>query len=152
MKQEEIEGNTSNEITSKLLATQNVMKNKFKKAFANRVEREHNLKQSIAPLIASTTINVSDSPEESDSLRNLSKTKNTTNQLRLATKSYSNHALDIKSRPMTTVNNIHSCFDDPNKLCDRLRLLLSSQIVGNMEHVEEINSIFMKLRELEIIV
>lgn len=154
MNQAEIEGNVSNEIMSKLLATQNVMKNKFKKAFSNRLEREHILNQSIAPLIASTktTINDSETPEESDSLRNLAKTKNTTNQLCLATKSYSIHAIDIKSQPMSTAHDIHIYFEDPNKLCDRLRLLLSSQIVGNMEHGEEINTIIAKLRELEIIV
>lgn len=34
----------------------------------------------------------------------------------------------------------------------RLRMLLSSQIVGNMEHREEINTSITKLCELEIIV
>lgn len=169
LQENKTEGNRSNEIMLKLLATQNVMKNKFKNAYANRLEREYNLNQSIKPLITSSlplsSINDSESTEKNDSLRNLSKIKNVAQQLRLATKSYSNHVIAIKPRPMIAKtrtkiddkknnieNNIHNCFDDPNKLCNRIRFLISSQNDGYTNNVEEINDIITKLRKLEIIV
>lgn len=38
-------------------------------------------------------------------------------------------------------------YDDPNELCDRLRALLASRAAGNMNHVQEINSLIAELRE-----
>lgn len=46
---------------------------------------------------------------------------------------------------------IYEYFDDPNELCDRLRLLISSRIAGNTNHMQEINSIIEELRELKCI-
>lgn len=43
-------------------------------------------------------------------------------------------------------NNI----DDPNNLCERLKILLMN--TDNVKHVDEINTIIAKLRELEILV
>lgn len=177
MNQEKTEGNRSNEIMSKLLDTQNVMKNKFEKAYINRLEREHNINEAMQPLLITSSnedtspssINETDSQQES-SLRNLAISKNKTSQLRLATKSYSNCA--IKSQPMSTkkfvdiinnekdlenstcknVNNIHKSIDNPNELCARLRVLLPSLIIGEVKHVEEIKAIIIKLHELEILV
>lgn len=42
-------------------------------------------------------------------------------------------------------------YDDPNELCDRLRLLIASRAAGNSNHIQEINSIISELRELDII-
>lgn len=42
-------------------------------------------------------------------------------------------------------------YDDPNELCDRLRLLISSKTSGNSNHDQEINSILEELRESGII-
>lgn len=42
-------------------------------------------------------------------------------------------------------------FDDPNELCDRLRLLISSRDAGHTGHTNEINSIVEELRELGLI-
>lgn len=47
--------------------------------------------------------------------------------------------------------NDHSIYD-PNELCDRLRLLLSSRWADNTSHMQEINSIIEELRELGYIV
>lgn len=47
---------------------------------------------------------------------------------------------------------IYEYFDDPNELCDRLRLLVSSRMAGNTNHMQEINSIIEELRELGCIV
>lgn len=176
LREQKTEGCRSNEIKSKILYTQNIMKNKFEKAFANRLEREHNLNQAMEPLRAltsptitsttTTSINENDSPNEDESLRKLSKSKNTSSQLRLATKSYSN--LAIKSRPMTTTlatkttpttltkladsDIIRNYSHNPNALCERLRLLVTSQIAGNINQIEEINIIIVQLRDLGIIV
>lgn len=46
---------------------------------------------------------------------------------------------------------IYEYFDDPNEICDRLRLLISSKLAGNTSHTQEINSIVQELRELGLI-
>lgn len=46
---------------------------------------------------------------------------------------------------------IYEYFDDPNELCNRLRLLVSSRMAGNTNHTQEINSIVEELRELKCI-
>lgn len=136
----------SNEIISKISATQNVLKNKFSKAIANRLEHEKNLNQTMQPHLATTSLKNESESLHDNSLRNLSNnSKNKTQQFRLATKSYLNHA--IQSRPMITAKH----GDNANELCDRLRLLLTSMIAGDVEQAEEINVIIMKLRRQGII-
>lgn len=49
-------------------------------------------------------------------------------------------------------NIVYEYYDDPNELCDRLRLLVSSKSAGNTNHDQEINSIIEELRERNIIV
>lgn len=46
---------------------------------------------------------------------------------------------------------VYEYYDDPNELCDRLRLLISSQQAGNTNHSHEINSIIEELMECGII-
>jgi hypothetical protein len=56
---------------------------------------------------------------------------------------------------MMQVNNNpiqYSYWNDANELVDRLRLLISSQFVGNNNHTNEINSIIEELREANIII
>lgn len=48
-------------------------------------------------------------------------------------------------------NIVYEYYDDPNELCDRLRLLVSSKSAGNTNHDQEINSIIEELRERDII-
>lgn len=48
-------------------------------------------------------------------------------------------------------NIVYEYYDDPNELCDRLRLLTSSQRAGNTNHDQEINSILEELYEQGII-
>lgn len=47
---------------------------------------------------------------------------------------------------------IYEYFDDPNELCERLRLLVSSRMAGNTNHMQEINSIIEELQELDYII
>lgn len=42
-------------------------------------------------------------------------------------------------------------YDDPNELCERLRILIASRAAGNSNHSQEINSIVAELRESAII-
>lgn len=46
---------------------------------------------------------------------------------------------------------VYEYYDDPNELCDRLKLLVSSKQAGNTNHDYEINSIVEELREAGII-
>ena len=46
----------------------------------------------------------------------------------------------------------YTYWNDPNELVDRLRLLISSQLAGNNNHNNEINSIIEELREAKIII
>lgn len=48
-------------------------------------------------------------------------------------------------------NIVYEYYDDPNELCDRLRLLIASKQAGNSNHDQEINSIVEELRENNII-
>lgn len=48
-------------------------------------------------------------------------------------------------------NIVYEYYDDPNELCDRLRLLLASKRAGNTNHDQEVNSIVEELRERGII-
>lgn len=107
---------------SKLTATQNVIRNKFKKAYTNRLEREHDVNRAMKPLTSSST------------------TTSLTNESGFKKKDeFSNHS--IESRAI-----------DSNELCNSLRKLLTSQIVDNVNHTHEINSIIEQLRELKIII
>lgn len=42
-------------------------------------------------------------------------------------------------------------YDDPNELCERLRIMIASRSAGNSNHSQEINSIVAELREAAII-
>lgn len=60
--------------------------------------------------------------------------------------------IDYNFIPYDVKNHIvYEYFDDPNELCDRLRLLVSSRNAGNTNHMQEINSIVEELRELNCI-
>lgn len=60
--------------------------------------------------------------------------------------------LDYNFIPYNVKNRvIYEYFDDPNELCERLRLLISSRMAGNSNHMQEINSIVEELRELKCI-
>lgn len=48
-----------------------------------------------------------------------------------------------------TIDYVH--WDDPNELCERLRLLIASYNAGNLNHINEIHSIVEELRECGII-
>lgn len=59
------------------------------------------------------------------------------------------NSIDFNFIPYNINNRIvYEYFDDPNELCDRLQLLVSSRMAGNTNHMQEISSIIEELREL----
>lgn len=60
------------------------------------------------------------------------------------------HGLECKFIPYSE-NIVYEYYDNPNELCDRLKLLLPSKKAGNTNHNQEINSIIDELRERNII-
>lgn len=63
------------------------------------------------------------------------------------------NSFDYDFIPYDAKNRIvYEYFDDPNELCERLRLLISSRMAGNSNHMQEISSIIEELRELKCIV
>lgn len=56
------------------------------------------------------------------------------------------------SPPPNRAHAIKSESVDANELCNRLRLLLSSSIAGDVHHTREMSAIIAELRELGIIV
>lgn len=48
-------------------------------------------------------------------------------------------------------NVVYEFYDDPNEICERLRLLVASRAAGNSNHSQEINSIISELREAGVI-
>lgn len=119
------EKNDANEIKMKMIATQNVIKSKFSKAKANRIEQENNLKQTMRPLLAVSSTH----------------SRPTTTSTKTA---------DNKNRK--DINNIHFSFNNPNELCERLRIHLSTMSENDVKQEEEMKAIINKLRELEILV
>lgn len=47
-------------------------------------------------------------------------------------------------------NIVYEYYDDPNELCERLKLLLASKSAGNSNHDQEISSIIEELRDRNI--
>lgn len=72
----------------------------------------------------------------------------------------SNDGVDIQKKslekefiPYKSDNNIvYEYYNDYNKLCERLQLLLSSKMAGNSNHDQEVNAIIDELRTNEIII
>lgn len=120
MSDEKTENNQLHDIKMKLLETQSIIKNKFNKAYANRLEQEDNLFQT-------TSTSPLHPVESSNDATSLSITKH-------------------------SINITHNNPNNPNELCDKLRLLLSTMIDGDVKHREEMNAIVTRLRELNILV
>lgn len=114
------------ESMSKLSVTQNVIRDKFKKAYANRLEHEHDADQTMKPFLM-------ESSNEATSL------------------STSSTSTLLKKDSKEVGRNEESQYNS-NELCKRLRLLLTSRIVGSVDHTPEINTIIAELRELKILV
>lgn len=131
---------------TKLTATRNIIRNKFKQAYTNRVEHEHDVSRVLKPLTTSPLSTMTANLESEN--KHLSKTTtNDTPQLRLLNRSHSNHLINSNS-----IKKNKEKYNDPNALCAKLRTLLSSLYVGDMNCTHSINVILDELRDLEIIV
>lgn len=80
--------------------------------------------------------------------------RTSTNQLRKIRRDFINTQCgeDIEVDFIPYNENIsYEFYDDPNELCERLRLLIASRSAGNSNHSQKINSIVSELRERGII-
>lgn len=118
---------------SKLSATQNVIRNKFKKIHADRLEHEHDVEQTLKPIKADTSSSSTATKITKESPRS---------QLCL-NKSFSNHSTETR---LIKVNN------DPNALCDELRKLMLLSSSSHTDNTHAINAILRELRDLDILV
>lgn len=119
------EKNMSNEIKMKMITVQKIIKNKFKEAYANRIEHENNQLMHPTPMDSSNDA-ISQSIAKQSRPMTSSKTK-----------------VD-DSKNYKSSNNA-------NELCNRLRILLS-MTASEPKDNEEMNAIIIKLHELEILV
>lgn len=135
--------NEPNEI--KMMEAQNIIKKKFGKAYANRLEQENDLIQAVHPL-------QTDSSNDATSL-SIIKQPRTLTLIRDADINNNNCKQDHETsvQYIKNANIIRKSFINPNEMCDRLRKIFSLMTVGETEYVEEMNAIIMKLRELEIL-
>lgn len=118
---------------SKLTATRNIIRDKFEKAYTNRVEHEHDVNRVMNRLTESTITYDSESKNNDFSLRDLSKTTPTNDTPQLCLSNKEKHR-------------------DPNALCENLRMLLTSLLAGDTNSMQLINAILDELRDLNIIV
>lgn len=133
---------------SKLNATQNVIRNKFKEIHANRLEREHDVEQTLKPITTAAAANTSLSPSlASNSLPWENKGVPQTGLLL-------NNRYSIRADKLRTIkaNN-----NDPNALCEDLRKLLSSTSSSSSSSPlanakQLVDAILEELRDLNIIV
>lgn len=136
----------SNEIMLRqMTATRNVIKNKFRKACAFRLEHVRDANRALHSLITAATTNESESKKSAHDFSLRKQSKNNMPQLGLAIKSDLNKK--IKSCSRGNVNNVNN----PNKLCAKLRKLLNSQNTDSPQRTREIRAIVNKLHELEIL-
>lgn len=119
----------SNVLKLKLTATQNVIRNKCKTACANRIQREYEVQRAMKPLTASfssSSISAKQVKQQQQSLA-----KNVSKRM-------------IKCKFAKS--------NDPNDLCNRLRILLVSTNASDAIRSAEKNVIIRKLRDLKILV
>lgn len=119
----------SNALTLKLSATQNVIRSKFKTACANRRGREQEVKHAMKPLTVSLA---------SSSIR----------AKRVKQQQHQHSLAEFFSKRLIK----YARSNDPNVLCNRLRLLLASTNAPDAIQTEKKNAIISKLRDLKILV
>lgn len=112
----------------KIADTQSIIRKKFKKAYANRLEREHEVNQVMKPLIEPST----------------------------STKKYDmqpqHRQIHAKNDSKRSVKYKLAISNEPNDLCNRLRIIsASSNAVVDVKHTEEKNAIITRLRELNLL-
>lgn len=167
-------------LKSELVKTRNVIAKKFRQAQIDRVERERAIGETFAPVLKKITKMVDPNPgsetENTDNNNSLfddeiaemskkqpkkkrsykkKKVQRASNKYTKARdrkrKIVGSGEFRVKSFIPYNSNIVYEYYDDPNELCNRLRLLMSSQTAGNSNHNQEIHSILEELRERNII-
>lgn len=114
------------ENTKNFAATQKVIRNKFKIALKNRIERERSVNHVLKPLTDTQ-----------------------------AAESIENNASQMYSTLKTSSNKINKKYHDSNKLCARLRLLIataSSNVHARSKCMLQMKAILAELRKQKIVV
>lgn len=123
MNLDELQEKPEQKSMAQLAVTQNVIRNKFKKAFIKRIDREHDVNQVVKPFTSNPA------------------SSSTSYDMDMQGQHQQSTAVEINFWRMI----------DPNELCNRLRTLLASTNTFDAKHTEEINAIIRTLRELEIL-
>lgn len=151
--------------TLKLTETQNVIRNKFEKAYTNRLEKEKDVNHAmkaftLCPSSTSTTTTTTSSPVKT-STELKSKNNDLSLNKPLKNQASTSSAMQLLSpMPSQTIKNAIKSNEkkqcDPNSLCDILRKLLASSSSSSSTNdtdtkIMQINTILDKLRKLNII-
>lgn len=92
-----------------------IIKNKFSKAYANRLENENNLNQAMQPLLMESSNDATSLP--------ITKESQPTTSTKFADSSDYKKDQETSVLYIEIVNIIRKSFNNPNELCDRLRIL-----------------------------
>lgn len=117
-----------------------------KNFFENNNQPEECSVENAAAAAAVTAINKNDDKkkEKKYSMKNVLKCDDNGDEMRV-------QGLEKEFIPYTR-NVVYEYYNDYNKLCERLQLLISSKLAGNSNHDQEINSIICELRSNKIVV
>lgn len=142
----------------KLSATQRIIKNKFRKAHAIRLEHENEVNRAMKSLAttSSTTTTTPLQNKRGDSQEGiLSHQYDLSNaekypSMHLVTKNYSIHS---NNSNINKLNADDATISNANELCENLRMLIPSLIsdAGAANGRQSINEILSQLRDLDII-
>lgn len=125
----------------KLATTQNAIRNKFEKAYATRIEHEHNVDNAVKSIAGSS----SSSSSQHAITDNLESTDNNNN------KNVKTIGIN-KTNKVKSVQNDEETNSNPNVLCDDLKMHLKTLLDGDKNSMRSINAILKELHDLEIIV
>lgn len=118
----------SKAVLLKLADAQKIIRNKFKKACAKRIESERDVDRAMLPLTATNTSELNSFEHDS----------------------FPPNASLAKTHSSRKIKFRKSELNDPNALCSRLKLLLASSKIT--KRTDEINAIIKHLRDHEILV
>lgn len=141
---------------SKITATQNAIRNKFKKAYSKRLEHEHAVHCAMKPLTTASKAVDSETKNSDFSIHNLSKSTTTTTINDTDTPGlHSNQTVESMPIKKNDTGKRKQSYPDPNILCDSLRILLASVLNADdadMKCMPQMNAILDELRKLGIII
>lgn len=159
-------------VKAELVKTREVIAKKFQQSQKERIKRERVIDETFTPpCIKLTSDEIEPVPESelddkldivlNDDSEGVRKNKKIGGSGNMAAKRRMRLPKGARGKKFTKLegksfipynsNIVYEYYDDPNELCDRMRLLTSSKTAGNTNHNQEINSILEELYERGII-